>query len=65
MPTLSNILIDNYEYGQLDLDARPQSNTQYESSVLDAVFDLGRDDAEFCSALQNGLYNADEVTKYF
>ena len=27
MPTLHTILIDSYEYGQLDLDARPQSNT--------------------------------------
>ena len=65
MPTLRTILIDNYEYGQLDSDARPQSNTQYESSVLDAVFDLDRDDTESCNASQIGLYDADEVTKYF
>jgi hypothetical protein len=48
----------------LDLGARPQSSTQYESSVLDNVFDLDRDDAESCSASQIGVYNVDEVTKY-
>ena len=65
MPTLRTILIDNYEYGQLDSDARPQSNTQYESSVLDAVFDLDRDDTESRNVSQIGVYDADEVTKYF
>ena len=65
MPTLRTILIDNYEYGRLDSDARPQSNTQYEPSLLDAVFDLDRDDTESCNASQIGVYDADEVTKYF